>query len=205
MFRAKFPFFLLIVTFMTFASPARAVSEPAELIVTLSDEVFAILETHREGYAEDPAPMRLELVKLLEPVTDFDAFSRGVMGPFYDQATAEQKTRFVTIFRDSLVKIYSDGLSQSEIISITEKETRMSGADKATVVLLVSSRIADPYTIQFSLRQSEVGDWKVRNIIVGGVNIGLTFRNQFASAMDMNGGDLEQVIADWPQIVEGQS
>lgn len=72
-------------------------------------------------------------------------------------------------------------------------------------MILVSSRVASSYTIQFSLRRADDGQWQVRNIIMNGVNIGLTFRNQFASAMDTTGGDLDEVIDDWPQIVKGQS
>ena len=40
--------------------------------------------------------------------------------------------------------------------------------------------------------------WRVRNVIVDGVNFGRTYRNQFASAMESRGlGALDTVIDAW--------
>jgi len=45
------------------------------------------------------------------------------------------------------------------------------------------------------------GQWKVRNVIVEGINMGLLFRDQFAQAMQAQGGDLEAVISNWGNVV----
>jgi phospholipid transport system substrate-binding protein len=47
--------------------------------------------------------------------------------------------------------------------------------------------------------QGEDGVWRVRNVIVDGVNLGLTYRNQFASAMQSGDarGDIDAVIDEW--------
>jgi phospholipid transport system substrate-binding protein len=37
----------------------------------------------------------------------------------------------------------------------------------------------------------------VRNIVVDGVNFGLTYRNQFQSEMQQSGNNLDHVIANW--------
>ena len=37
--------------------------------------------------------------------------------------------------------------------------------------------------------------WKVRNINVAGIDLGLQFRNQFAATVQRNGGDLNKAIA----------
>ena len=40
-------------------------------------------------------------------------------------------------------------------------------------------------------------EWKVRNVIINGINIGKLFRDQFADAMQRNGNDLDKTIDGW--------
>ncbi len=45
------------------------------------------------------------------------------------------------------------------------------------------------------------GQWKVVNVIVNGINLGLTFRNQFDQAMRDHNRDYDAVINGWsPQL-----
>ena len=45
------------------------------------------------------------------------------------------------------------------------------------------------------------GGWKVRNVIINGINIGKLFRDQFADTMQKNRNDLEKTIAGWGEVV----
>ena len=57
------------------------------------------------------------------------------------------------------------------------------------------------YEIAYTMLQTE-GEWQMQNMIVDGVNVGLTYRNQFDSAMATNNGKPEQVISNWEQFIE---
>jgi phospholipid transport system substrate-binding protein len=37
--------------------------------------------------------------------------------------------------------------------------------------------------------------WKIRNINVAGIDLGLQFRNQFAATVKRNGGNIDKAIA----------
>ena len=56
------------------------------------------------------------------------------------------------------------------------------------------------YTATYTMTQID-GQWKVRNVIVEGINIGLLFRDQFAQAMKANRNDLDAVIDNWGSVV----
>ena len=43
----------------------------------------------------------------------------------------------------------------------------------------------------------ENNEWKIINIVVNGINLGLTFRSQFYSLMDKNNNDISKVIDKW--------
>jgi len=65
----------------------------------------------------------------------------------------------------------------------------------------ITSKDQNSYKIQYSLRKNDDASWKIRNLIVDGVNVGLTYRNQFKSAMETEDGNLERVIEIWPEII----
>jgi phospholipid transport system substrate-binding protein len=54
---------------------------------------------------------------------------------------------------------------------------------------------------------TDSGGWRMRNIIVNGVNMGLTYRNQFASAAQNPeyGGNLDQIIDAWAGLLEEEA
>jgi phospholipid transport system substrate-binding protein len=58
-----------------------------------------------------------------------------------------------------------------------------------------SSNGVVPVTYQMVLDAQ--GQWKVRNLILNGINLGLTFRNQFASTVEANHGSLDKAIANF--------
>ncbi|MNY40898.1 Toluene tolerance, Ttg2 [compost metagenome] len=43
--------------------------------------------------------------------------------------------------------------------------------------------------------------WKMRNLIINGINVGKLFRDQFAQAMQNNRNDLDKVIDSWADTV----
>jgi len=40
-------------------------------------------------------------------------------------------------------------------------------------------------------------EWKIINIVVNGINLGLTFRSQFYSLMEKNNNHISTVIDKW--------
>tara|TARA_B100000029_G_C17270224_1_gene849546 strand:+ start:132 stop:320 length:189 start_codon:yes stop_codon:yes gene_type:complete len=45
--------------------------------------------------------------------------------------------------------------------------------------------------------------WRLANLIVNGVNIGLTYRSQFSNALQKSeyAGDLDLLINDWSEVI----
>ena len=45
------------------------------------------------------------------------------------------------------------------------------------------------------------GQWRMRNVIINGINVGKLFRDQFAQSMRDNRDDLDKVIDTWIDTV----
>ena len=52
------------------------------------------------------------------------------------------------------------------------------------------------YPVSYKLRKNKDG-WKIVNIIINGVNLGLTFRNQFQALAVLHDENIEITLRNW--------
>ena len=201
MFRRFTILITLVFALLTAPAFANEQGDPDKFLIDVSNQVLEVVKDNRESYAETPEVLETALLDTLEPAVDFNAFSRGVMGRNYKDATPQQREKFVKAFKATLVELYTQGLVSADVEDIRIDDTNLRSPKSATVTMEVTSKDKKSYKIQYSLRKNDEAPWKIRNLIVGGVNIGLTYRNQFKSAMETEKGNLERVIEIWPQII----
>ena len=130
---------------------------------------------------------------------DFRRVAASVMGKkYYLLATKEQRAEFVEIFKDSLLDTYAETLAQWGDSTISTKfEEDYSFIEKNTVeVKQTLDTGSSKYPISYKLRKHEEG-WKIINIIINGVNLGLTFRNQFQALAISHNDDIELTLKNW--------
>ena len=56
---------------------------------------------------------------------------------------------------------------------------------------------SNTYPITYKVRKNKNGDWLIINIIVNGVNLGLTFRNQFQALAEEHNENIDEIIKHW--------
>ncbi|MCQ4346076.1 ABC transporter substrate-binding protein [Pseudomonas stutzeri] len=191
---------LVLLACLPFAGHAAAT--PQQVVQATTDRVIGELNSNRERFRQDPEAFYRALDGILDPVIDFDGFARGVMTVRYSrQASPVQMQAFQDSFKRSLVRFYGGALLEYE-----NQEIRMLPAvpqrepDRATVNMEVVGRSGAVYPVSYTLERKG-GAWKVRNVIINGINVGKLFRDQFADAMRRNGNDLDRVIATWGDTV----
>ena len=117
---------------------------------------------------------------------------------YYLLATPKQRTEFVEIFKDSLLDTYAETLAQWGDSTI--KTIFVDGESYKELKNFEVKQILDTgnstYPISYKLKKNNNG-WKIVNIIINGVNLGLTFRNQFQALAVSNGGDIEKILKNW--------
>ncbi len=55
--------------------------------------------------------------------------------------------------------------------------------------------------MQYNLRRQDDDTWLVTNVVVEGVNLGATYRNQFADLVEKHGGDVDYVVDNWVSLM----
>jgi phospholipid transport system substrate-binding protein len=169
-----------------------------ETVKSITDDLLARLIVVQPLYESDREKFFQEVDISLAPFIDFGGFSRGVMAKYYRRASSDQKTRFVSTFRTALIRTYSKALAEfdNEQIVVLQNDKPQKDPKKARVSLEVHAKDGTIYLIEYSLVLID-GKWKLRNIVIEGINIGLQFRSQFAASMQTHKNDMDNVIDSW--------
>ena len=174
-----------------------------EAVGRTTDEVLDFIETSR-SYANDDKELFFSQVEtLIDPMIDFRRFARNVMGPYYKRATPEQRDAFAMSFKRSLVRTYALALTQFSDgnVEVLPPRRPPRTPDEAKVTQQIRSGSAS-YMVVYDMRRRD-GRWSLRNMIIEGLNVGITFKEQFASAVKSPtyAGDVGRVIAAWSDII----
>ena len=156
-----------------------------------------VLKINSELFYSDRDAYENEIKVIFEPIIDFRRVSALVMGKsYYGAATKKERAEFIEIFKNSLLDTYSETLAQwqdQKIVTDIPDDMVFENQVSVRQNLYTSSSV---YPIKYTLRK-QGDDWKIINIVVNGVNLGLTFRNQFRALADSNNGDMNKTIQSW--------
>tara|TARA_R110000796_G_scaffold241303_3_gene362798 strand:+ start:18108 stop:18725 length:618 start_codon:yes stop_codon:yes gene_type:complete len=177
---------------------------PQEVVEETSNRVMTVLDANRDTYKDDTDAFVEGLNEVLDPVVDFQGIARSVMTVRYSrEATDEQMERFINTFKRSMVEFYGNALldfDSGQIKVLPSNGRGQQSADRTSVNMEIRASNGNIYPVTYTMVNLD-GQWKVRNVIVEGINIGLLFRDQFAQAMQANRNDLDAVIDGWGGVV----
>ena len=186
-------FFLLInsLYILSDEDPYIFIDVNAQKMVRVLTEDSSLFETDRALYED-------KIKEIFEPMIDFRRVAASVMGKkYYLLATKEERAEFVLIFRDSLLDTYAETLAQwGDSTITTEFPKDKEELSKNIEVKQILDTGTSKYPISYKLRKSEDG-WKIVNIIINGVNLGLTFRNQFQALAVSHNENISDTLRNW--------
>ena len=171
--------------------PYIFIDENAQKMVRVLTEDSSLFETDRMLYEN-------KIKEIFEPMIDFRRVSASVMGKkYYLLATKEERAEFDLIFRDSLLDTYAETLAQwGDSTITTEFPKNKEELSKNVEVKQTLDTGTSKYPISYKLRKSKDG-WKIVNIIINGVNLGLTFRNQFQALAVSHNENISDTLRNW--------
>ena len=189
-------FFLSILTSISLRSetnPHYFIDSNAQKMVEVLTKNSDLFNSNREAYES-------KIKEIFEPMIDFRRVSASVMGKkYYLIATKEERSKFELVFKDSLLDTYAETLAQWGDTTITTEfpeKIPKNGNLKNIEVKQTLDTGSSKYPISYKLRLTKE-KWKIVNIIINGVNLGLTFRNQFQALAISNDENIGLTIENW--------
>lgn len=181
---------------MSFSADKAA--DPYKKIEQVTVELLAIIATYRDTYPESEVAYFDKLDQLLSSHVDFAWIAKNVMGSYGKSASPDQREKFTQVFRSGLVETYGRGLIgyEDQTIVLLDGKPIANGQRKVTVKQEIRSD-ESVYPLEYTVVRNRSGEWMVLNVVINGINLGKTFRNQFTQSAQRLGGDIDKVISGW--------
>lgn len=157
-----------------------------EFVNKLTDDLI-------ENVLSSPAPMREKLSLFREKfqsALDLKYIGQFVLGVYWRTADQAQRDAFLRAFIDFTTKSWADKFNM-----YTGQKIVFQGVQKAQKgQIFVNSIIQNnpPADVKWRLREKD-GQYKIIDIIVEGVSMAMSYRNEYAAFLQTNNGDLNKL------------
>tara|TARA_Y100000741_G_scaffold90976_1_gene67397 strand:- start:127 stop:753 length:627 start_codon:yes stop_codon:yes gene_type:complete len=190
-------FFVFLLALFPFSIESE--EDPFIFIDANAQKMVNVLIENVELFEKDRSLYEDKIKEIFEPMIDFRRVAASVMGKkYYLMASEDQRAEFVLIFKDSLLNTYAETLAQwgdSSISTVFPSEKENSLRMNVEVKQILNTGTSQ-YPVSYKLRKNKDG-WKIVNIIINGVNLGLTFRNQFQALAVLHDENIEITLRNW--------
>lgn len=186
---------------------AHADTAPAEAFVQQSvNKGFAILKDANLSKQERQTQFRT----WLRSVIDFKRVAVFALGSYAHNASDKQMDEFVNAFSAYLIGMFHlDGgqTAGTPAVAVTGSQTR--AADDVIVNAKIGGADASPQagtamTVSFRVRKDASGKDVIVDILVGGVSVAVTQRDEFATFLQQHGGNVADLCAELEKrVAEG--
>ncbi len=185
---------LLLQSFMVSATWQEASVEVKQTI----EDMIVVIDAHRAKQPVDVAAVSSDIEKIVDRDVDFEYISKTVMGKYYRQASDQQRAKFAVVFKQTLIKTYAKSLLEFDIdaYKLVEPTAVSPEDDKQIVSVDVASKAGTSYVFVNYMVKTD-GVWKLVNVMLNGINLRITFQNQFAEMMQRSQYDVGRVVDSW--------
>lgn len=184
--------------FFAVAGPARAgdddgLREALAAVDRLGNEAVAIL---RDAGLE-PTARQAALAELVHRRFALQRIGRLALGRHWKGADPADQAAYAALFERYVLATYA-----RLVDFYTDQTLEVAGATPVKGGVMVSSQLVGTRSAAIDWRLVEDGqDWVVVDVVVEGVSMLLTQRNEFASIIERNGGSIRPLLAHLEQRV----
>jgi phospholipid transport system substrate-binding protein len=169
---------------------------PDALVKTVTDDVLQAARQDKDIQGGNAQKAITLVHDKVFPYFNFTRMTSLAVGRDWNKATPQQKEQLTNLFRDLLVRTYSNALASYRGQSVRYKPfTAKPGATDALVRTEVIQPGSRPVQLDYSLsladKEGDKGEpvWKVYDVTVAGVSLVTNYRDTFAQEIRKNGID----------------
>ncbi|MCH8110902.1 MAG: ABC transporter substrate-binding protein [Proteobacteria bacterium] len=176
---------------LSFMRPSAAQAETAsEFVANLGESAIEVLADQSIS-----ANTRVErFYSLLEEGFDFPLIGRFVLGIHWRRATDEQRAEYSVLFEQYLVNTYANRLGSYGGETLRIKGERSDPNRDTIVSSEIIQKRGPRIKVDWRVRES-AGTYKVIDVIVEGISLVITQRDEFSSVIRREGAGVEGLLA----------
>jgi phospholipid transport system substrate-binding protein len=178
----------LVFIVLAYTAPAQA-ANPQDFVQNMGDKAFASLS--EEGLSQDQRTERFR--GLLNEAFDLPRIARFTLGRYWRTATDEEKTEFITLFEKFVIQAYSSRFQDMSGQKLNVINAREVSASQALVLSEIEIPGKAPVKINWRVRSKDDAH-KIVDVLVQGISMSVTQRDEFASVIRKTGGKVDGLI-----------
>jgi phospholipid transport system substrate-binding protein len=168
---------------------ASAASDASAFITNLGNKTLNLLNQKLP-----PAQLEPKFRGILHEGFDVEQISRFVLGPYWRTASDQQRQEFMKLFEDYIVQAYSVRFSEYSGEQFKITGSRPEGEHSSLVTSqIVRPNGAPPVRVDWRVSETPKGP-RISDVVVENVSMMLTQKQEFASIIQRNGGQLDALI-----------
>ncbi|MFT2109785.1 phospholipid-binding protein MlaC [Marinomonas sp. 2405UD68-3] len=183
---------------MMLCTQVMASEDARNAVINVVDRFNVEIVQDKEYLSENQVELIERVSSILSPVINFDSFSKKVMGKYYRRATNEQKARFAIVTKETLLEAYGGSLLEFDSSKIKVLPLGPQSGREVKVNVEFATDAGALIAIDFYMEvNKESGSWYLSNVVINGINFGLTFRKQFGIMVQSNKNNIDKAIDAW--------
>ena len=188
---------ILFVFFLTQNLSADKIPDLHDYIDSNAQYFLTVIKEEGSNYDENPEEFKERLKNIWEPMVDVKVVSRLILSSkIYASATESQKKLFEERTKKLLLDTYVSTLLEFDNYQIiTDEDIKVNNKTFEVSVNFFSD--SNSFVTKLTVYKNSLGQYRIVNIIVDGINLGLIFRNQFQDAYMENNSNLDVAIESW--------
>lgn len=170
--------FSIVIGAYVFAIDDRT---PEQIVEETSATVLTAINEQNAELREDPTLINALINDTVIPTIDLDSMGKLILGKYWKKASEEQRTSFVSEFKDMLIRTYAKSLVDYGHAKITVLPNRDKEQGKYYTVqseLDIGSG-KTPLQVAYIFRKNKQEEWKVFDLAVDGLSLVKNFRTSF--------------------------
>ena len=173
----------------TVAYAGTATGEPAAFIRRFADTALATMRDQSLARAQQIQ----KLDELIVSGFDLERIGRLALGRYWKAAALDERAEFMTLFKAYVLASYSRRFDEYAGRKLRIAATTPAGED----AIVESYLEGGPAPVRLDWRlSSDAGGWRILDVMVEGVSLLLTYRNEFAAVVEKGGGRVPVLLAE---------
>jgi phospholipid transport system substrate-binding protein len=169
------------------AQPIWAASDPSQVVKSVTAQVIDIVKT------KSGAPREAAFREVLRNSFDLPYMGRQALGTHWDEASAQQRARFLAALETAEARAYSERLGKLAAYTLTIDNVVARASGVWIVNALLTQASGQLIRLEWEVHDNGQGP-RIADVKVAGVSMSLTKRSEFNSYIQNNGGTVEPLV-----------
>lgn len=190
---------LLLASLAAPGYAAEPLGAPSAFVAEVAHKVLLFADT--KSLSSVDRQQRLD--GLLDEDFDLPRIASFVLGRYWQKASDAERQKFTAVFRDFVVRAYSQRFTEYNGESFRIIAQRAESAT-STVVYTEINQGASGQPVKVEWRVADRDGYRIIDMSVAGISMALAQREEFASVLQRSGGDLPGLIRQLQVKVSAQ-